>query len=382
MGRLRKTEPTSAIKYFIAFGTLAFIILAVSTLWILKKASKEFGPANQNLSILSRLKYAYLLNKNSEVLNESVVFPDGLEQKFFIDPSESVSQICQKLQSEKFVTDSQAICQLLIYSGRDRTMQPGSYTIPSGMNAKDIANRIGSAEYRDRDLRVFSGWRIEEIANAIDLLGLSFTGDTLLDTIQKEYPVLRERYRFLNTNSLEGFILPGLYPLKPEITLDETISLFLDKFETEVIDIGLDKQIESHGLSLSEGLTMASIIQRETLAVEEMPTMASVFYNRLSLGMKLQTDVTVQYAIGWHAPQNTWWKSSLTWDDLAITSPYNTYEVFGLPPGPICSPGISAIQAVATPEQTNFLFFRAACDQSGRHNFAITYEEHLSNGCE
>ncbi len=193
---------------------------------------------------------------------------------------------------------------------------------------------------------------------------------------------IREKYEFLPGDSLEGFILSGQYHLQPIITLIEALGLFMDTFESKVVLSGLKTELETQKLSLIESLTMASIIQRETLAVEEMPTMASVFYNRLRLGMRLETDVTVQYAIGWDDNTETWWKPGLTWSDLAINSSYNTYQVNGLPPGPICSPSLEAIQAVARPAQSDYLFFRAACDNSGRHNFAKTYEEHLKNGCE
>jgi UPF0755 protein len=113
---------------------------------------------------------------------------------------------------------------------------------------------------------------------------------------------------------------------------------------------------------------------------DERPLIAGVFLNRLVLGMKLETDPTVQYAAG-QQPDGTWWKKSLTYDDLAYPSPYNTYQVNGLPPGPIANPGMDSLRAVATPEETPFIFFRARCDGSGRHLFAVTYEEHLQNAC-
>ncbi len=109
--------------------------------------------------------------------------------------------------------------------------------------------------------------------------------------------------------------------------------------------------------------------------------MASVFLNRLSLGMKLEADPTVQYSLGFDSEESTWWKTAITGQDLAIDSPYNTYVYAGLPPGPIASPGLAAIQAVAFPDNSSYLFFQAACDGSGRHIFALNFEEHLSNNC-
>jgi UPF0755 protein len=95
--------------------------------------------------------------------------------------------------------------------------------------------------------------------------------------------------------------------------------------------------------------------------------------------MKLEADPTVQYAIG--SESGGWWKTSLTVDDLNVQSPYNTYLYDGLPPGPIANPGLAALRAVAYPAETTYLYFRAMCDGSGRHAFAVTYEEHLENAC-
>jgi UPF0755 protein len=98
-------------------------------------------------------------------------------------------------------------------------------------------------------------------------------------------------------------------------------------------------------------------------------------------GIKLDSDPTVQYAVGYDPTQQTWWVNPLSAADLQTDSPFNTYLYSGLPPGPICNPPLSAIQAVAFPAQTPYYFFRARCDGSGRHLFARTYDEHLSNAC-
>jgi UPF0755 protein len=97
--------------------------------------------------------------------------------------------------------------------------------------------------------------------------------------------------------------------------------------------------------------------------------------------MKLDSDPTVQYALGYNTAAATWWTNPLSASDLQFDSPYNTYLYPGLPPGPICNPGLSALNAVAYPAQTPYYYFRAACDGSGRHAFAQTYEEHLRNAC-
>ena len=107
---------------------------------------------------------------------------------------------------------------------------------------------------------------------------------------------------------------------------------------------------------------------------------ASVFYNRLNIGMKLETDPTVQYGLGYDQASMSWWKTPLTYSDLESTSGYNTYYISGLPPGPISNPGKEAIFAAFHPDQSNYLFFRAKCDGSLTHNFAETYENTLPMG--
>ncbi len=113
-----------------------------------------------------------------------------------------------------------------------------------------------------------------------------------------------------------------------------------------------------------------------------MPVIASVFINRLAAGMRLESDPTVQYALGFDGGSNNWWKVPLDVNDLGISSAYNTYLIAGLPPTAICSPGNEALEAIAHPANTGYYFFRALCDDSGRHAFAETYEEHLGNACE
>jgi UPF0755 protein len=106
-----------------------------------------------------------------------------------------------------------------------------------------------------------------------------------------------------------------------------------------------------------------------------------VFYNRLKAGANLASDPTVQYALGYNQDQATWWTNPLSQQDLQVDSPYNTYLYPSLPPGPISNPGLAALEAVAFPADTPYFYFRAACDNSGRHVFAKTYDEHLANAC-
>lgn len=380
---MNSPKKPSRLRRFFIFGAILLFVLAIGiNSYVLQSVKKAIGPADPRLSFLAKIRSSYAMFRNTTVLKEPSVFTDKDEIKFSVAEGESVQQVCHNLETHGLIKDWKMLCDYLVYSGKDRSVQAGSYTIANNSNALQIGNRIGNPRYRDIPLFIFAGWRIEEVASAIDQYALTFSGEDFLNAVKQPSQPILDKLGLTSGDSLEGYILPGSYLLKPEISLENALTLMTDHFIEKVVNSGLQSEIEHQGLSLHEGLTMASIIQRETLATEEMPLMASVFYNRLNSGMKLETDVTVQYAVGWYAPQNTWWKSSLTWDDLAIASPYNTYQVYGLPPGPLCSSGLAAIEAVAKPERSEFLFFRAACDGSGRHLFAKTYEEHLQNGCE
>jgi UPF0755 protein len=137
--------------------------------------------------------------------------------------------------------------------------------------------------------------------------------------------------------------------------------------------------IEANGLTDYQGVTLASIVEREAVEPAEGAVIASVYYNRLKRGMKLQADPTVQYALldDNLATANGYWKRSLTFADLGVASPYNTYQATGLPPGPICNPGLNSLEAVAHPATTDFLYFVAKSD--GTHAFARTLQEQEDN---
>jgi UPF0755 protein len=136
----------------------------------------------------------------------------------------------------------------------------------------------------------------------------------------------------------------------------------------------------SLGLSVAEAVTLASIVEREAAVPEERPLIAAVYLNRLAAGMRLQADPTVQYALakpGLPTPGTRLWQRDLTMKDLEVASPYNTYQQAGLPPGPICNPGLAALDAVVHPATSDALYFVARGD--GAHVFARTLDEHLAN---
>jgi UPF0755 protein len=185
---------------------------------------------------------------------------------------------------------------------------------------------------------------------------------------------------FPHLSNLQGFLMPGQYQIKRGISAHDLAGLFVKRFD-EMVTPELRDAYANQKLDLAQAVTLASMVQREAMVTDEQPIIASVFYNRLANGMKLDSDPTVQYALGYDEGKQTWWKNPLTQSDLQIDSRYNTYIYPELPPGPIANAGISALRAVAYPAQTGYFYFRAKCDGSGRHAFSTTYEEHLQNAC-
>jgi UPF0755 protein len=342
--------------------------------------TEQFSRPSANLSLTQRIIYPLEIFFNRKTLL-SPMDQAGSERSFQISQGESVSLVCLRLEQEGFIKDAELFRTYLVYSGLDRYLQAGQYKLSSQMSPVQIAAELLDATPNEGTVTILPGWRIEEIAVNVAGSGLKITAE---DFINAAYAPSGYYLSFLpveEINSLEGFLFPGSYTLPREANLDVLIPAVLTEF-TQNIGTNLLDGFNRQGLTLYEAVTLASIIEKEAVVDDEKPLIASVFFNRLAAGMRLETDPTVQYGLGYQEDVQTWWKSPLTQADLKVVSPYNTYTMFGLPPTPICNPDMGSLSAVAFPAETPYFYFRAACDGSGRHNFAITFEEHLNNRCE
>ena len=377
MTRKRKQVPFLFLIFFLlAVGLVLFMMYAVYS------NGQALGAPGSNVSTLNNLRYSIRLYKNLDLLKQKMEFSGQPERKFIISNSDNALDICYKLEAEQFVYSGVGTCDILTYKGTDRTLSPGTYTLPSGLNAIQVASFIADGTKRDLQFTIFAGWRLEEVAAVINQLGLGFTGEEFLNFANFPPAEITQLLNMPAQRSLEGYMHPGFYSLKPTITLEEFVLQSISRTKAVIDEASQLTNTQSSTLSSDQLIILASIIQRETLESSEMPTIASVFFNRLAISMRLETDPTVQYALGFDPVMQTWWKSPLTYEDLAVQSDYNTYQVNGLPPGAISNPGRDAILAAFAPEQTGYYFFRAKCDGSFTHNFAVTYDEHLANGCE
>lgn len=209
----------------------------------------------------------------------------------------------------------------------------------------------GSLDYW---LRIPEGERADQIADRLKALSPNYN-----DTWKEQ----------LETN--EGYLFPDSYRIPMGDDINEIITIMRNNFDKKYATIGTSKY------SQKEIVTVASIVQREVHFPEDEPIVASVLYNRLDIGMALQVDPSVQYAVGYYPLQKTWWKKNLSVDDLKINSPYNTYLNPGLPPTPISNPGLTALQAAAHPADTNYMYY--VSDKTGHLHFSKTLDGHNSN---
>lgn len=255
---------------------------------------------------------------------------------FSVAKGDGVREIANKLKEANLIRDQVAFFLLVKKLGVEKNIQAGSFSLTPAMSAAEIAKKL---TYGTEDVWVTipEGWRSEEIQEYLrkqNILGPEGVWDE------------------------EGKYFPETYLVPKQFTIDSFRRLMRETFDAKVPEI-------------TEGqLIIASIIEREAKYPADRPLVASVIYNRLDVGMKLDIDATVQYALGY-------WKKDLTFEDLAVKSPYNTYLNAGLPPGPISNPGLASIQASMSPAQTDYLFYLS--DKAGTTHFAKTLAEHNAN---
>jgi UPF0755 protein len=320
---------------------------------------------------------AYLLLYAGE-LNAPAGDPDA-ELELTVEQGASASQVVEELVAARIVHNGPLLLRYLRYRGIDVSIQAGSYELRGDMSPRQLAEALQLAGAPSAVLTIPEGYRREQVAELVGDLELDYEGKAFL-LATNAWPAGGPPGLELPAGvALEGFLFPDTYQVNPQGSPEELVVAMLANF-AERVEPGLRSRFADHGLTLYQAVTLASIVEREAVLPAERPLIAAVFLNRLQRDIPLEADPTVQYALG-RQPEGDWWKRSLSALDLDIDSPFNTYRNPGLPPAPIANPGLSSLQAVAEPAVTELLYFRAACDGSGAHLFAGTFEEHLQNAC-
>ncbi|HEY3475000.1 MAG TPA: endolytic transglycosylase MltG, partial [Anaerolineales bacterium] len=341
------------MRKFIAifFVLITFVCLSGIFLYIPVRAARLYGPPAPWLSLPQRLQYSALLLWYNGLLTQPLDV-SGAEQSFTIEIGQSVNSLANHLESVGLIRDADSFRSYLIYSGLDTSIQAGEYRLSTAMSPIDIAHELQDATPEDVTFVVLPGWRVEEIAESLPTSGLPVTYDEFLSAAQSP----PRQFDFLaGASTVEGFLLPDSYIFSRTISsAEEMITDMLRNFAAHLTP-DLRNGFEQQGLTVYQAVTLASMVEREAVQDEEQALIASVYLNRFKIGMKLDADPTVQYAIGYNFLQQTWWTNPLSLLDLEVNSLYNTYKYEGLPPSPIANPSLEALRAVAFPEETPYL---------------------------
>ncbi|MDR3053060.1 MAG: endolytic transglycosylase MltG [Coriobacteriales bacterium] len=289
-----------------------------------------------------------------------------------IESGTGAIEIARQLKEAGVITDEQAFRQALVDHNAAEKLQPGSYTLKTGMDLDELISLLvtGPVVFPEGNkLTIPEGLTAEATAArvqdacgiaAADFLACVYDASRYL----ADYPFLEGVYN----NSLEGFLYPKTYMVPFNASADDVVRILLTQFAIETANLDMNYALDKN-LSLFDVVTIASLIENETANPDERPLVASVVYNRLRADMRLQIDATVIYALG-----AAFTGPPVTYKDLEVDSPYNTYQVSGLPAGPICSPRFESIEAAAHPTETDYLFYVVTSD-AGTHSFFATEAE-------
>jgi UPF0755 protein len=336
---------------------------------------------------------AYVVARTpGDVISGTVVVPSsppalGENVEYTLAPGRNASAIGSDLERLGVIRSSRQFELLVSLMGVQEKLSAGDYTFAKNTAA---ANVISAITVKDavavRKVTFPEGIRVEEMAVIAQKAGFG-TAQDFLDAVTNA-PIPPDIAAMLPPEGtvpgyrLQGFLFPDTYIMPVGATPADLVHLmlttFLKRFAPE-----LRAQAAAQGLTPYQAITLAAIVEREAVLAGERPHIAGVFYNRLAAGESLGADPTVQFAVALDpasVEQNGYWKRELTLEDLRNPSPYNTYLVAGLPPGPITNPGLASIQAVAEPTKTDDYYFVADAKKAdGSHVFAKTLAEHEAN---
>ena len=269
----------------------------------------------------------------------------------------SSSQVASSLADAHVVSSSRSFRQAIAQAGIDTSIQPGRYAgFTTGMSDEEALAVLQAGPVRQANLVVPEGYDLTP-------------AETPMNVMAADYPFLAEA----GTSSLEGYLFPKSYQVPDGAAAADVVRLMLDQFQSETSPIDFS-YAQGRGLTERDVVIIASMIEKEVPVESQRADAASVVYNRLAAGMRLQMDSTVIYALG----DSYTGDGLVTYDQLEVDSPYNTYRVDGLPAGPICSPGLASLEAAAHPSTTDYLYFVNA-DTDGNMAFSSNYDDFSAN---
>ena len=279
-----------------------------------------------------------------------------------LKPGSSARRIAADLH-QAGVIRSQYAFLLWHYLSGNKSLKAGEYSFDHPAGVVEVYNRIIHGDIYFHTVVVPEGFNMFDIASAVEAAGLG-TREDFLQIVRTQTSLVRDLDPKAPT--LEGYLFPDTYHFTRTQSLHDIAAAMVHRFRQASHDVALQGDIHSI-------VTMASIVEKETAVSDERPVVASVFYNRIARKMALDTDPTVIYA----ALLNNRYRGTIYKSDLQFNSPYNTYKIVGLPPGPICNPGKASLAAAMHPAATDYFYF--VSDDQGHHRFAHTMQQHAVN---
>lgn len=287
----------------------------------------------------------------------SAVSADKTTQLFLITKGQSLVDIADSLQKKFLIRSSQAFKLYVKKQGLESKIQTGTFEVSPSQTSKEIAITLTN-QPKESWVTLLEGWRVEEIAEKLNK-DLGINNKDFLDVVR------------------EGYMFPDTYLFPKDVTVETIVAALRKNFEKKYSE-QLKSKIRQQGLTPDQGVILASIVEREARSDEARTMVASILLKRFKIGMGLNVDASIQYALGYQKDEKSWWKRHLTREDLKIDSPYNTYIHSGLPLTPICNPGLSSLQAVADADSsTPYLYYYH--DSKGVSHYGKTLDEHNAN---
>ncbi len=274
-------------------------------------------------------------------------------------------EVARRLEEEGVIKNRLSL--LLIHALYRKKLQSGEYEFKGELTPLKVYEILSKGKVKLYTITVPEGSDLLDVADILHNKGITDRGRFLTLVFN---PATPQRFG-IDSPTMEGFLFPDTYRFPKETAPEKVVEVMFRNFLSKTRK--LRAELGTKGLSLKEWVIVASMIERETALKEEKPLIAAVIYNRLSLGMKLQIDPTVIYSLKLYGK----WDGKLKPEDLKVNSLYNTYIFNGLPPTPICNPGLDSLEAALYPADVDYLYFVA--DGKGGHLFSRSYEQHLKN---
>ena len=292
---------------------------------------------------------------------------DDGTQVLVIEKGQTGTEIADMLYERGLIRSTQGFKLWLYLSGTNDKLQTGHYQIPNKVTVRELISLLQEGHVESIRVTIPEGYTVGDIAIVLEKNQIMKAKDFLAEAKTfVPYPYMKGTRPA--TYPVEGFLFPSTYEIPVGATPREVIQMMADEMN-RYLTPAVKKQIQAQHMSIHDFVTLASIVERESLFDADRPTIAGVFKKRLAHGIPLQSDATISYVLGYA-------KENVTIGDTQLQSPYNTYVSKGLPPGPIANPGKKSLDAVLHSENTDYLYFVA--DKEGHNHFSKTYEEHLA----